>query len=136
MNKPLLILASILLFFISSRVSAQLQTILKNSYSIQSISQISPDDLTFYTKSIEAVDFEKYRSKTKEVVLEFTNGFKLVLNSADKASLQGLQINSAQYSDELSSDYIYPLFKVDSSGIVVTMHKTRLTKSEIKNNLK
>ena len=123
------------IFYFAIKTFSQ-QKPLQNSFIIESQTTLSPTELSFYEKCIVVVDFEKYRLKTKEVVLEFTNGFKLVLNSAEKASLNGFQINSMQYSDELSPEYIYPLFKIDSSGILVTMHKIRLTKSEMKNKIK
>lgn len=122
-------LFSVMCFWASSTFAQQNQTI-HGSFSI-----IGEDDQTkkaFYVQSIEKTDFEKYRLKTKDVVLEFRNGFKLMLSSADKLSTQGMEINTSRYSDDLAPDYIYPLFKIDESGIVVTMHKKKLTKSELK----
>ncbi|MCD6016967.1 MAG: hypothetical protein K0S53_88 [Bacteroidetes bacterium] len=127
------------LFFILFNIeagSAQTKTTIKNSYSIQPDVTLSASEADFYAKSIEAVDLEKYRLKTKDVTLEFRNGFKLILSSADRLFLQGIQINTTEYTDDLASDYMYPLFRVDESGIVVTMYKTKLSKSESKSATK
>lgn len=123
------VLISMMGLWLSNSFAQQNQTI-PGSFSV--IGEDDQTKKTFYVQSIEKADFEKYRLKTKDVVLEFRNGFKLVLSSADKLSIQGIEINIGQYSDDLAPDYTYPIFKIDESGIVVTMHKTRLTKSELK----
>ena len=119
-------------FFVSIGYS-QSNTI-PNSYIISGLTDISK--LQSIKNSIENVDFEKYRAKTKSVFLEFRNNFTLELISAEKLVQSETSLNLSNYSDILPLDYLYPLFKIDNSGIVVTMYKTKITKTELNNSSK
>jgi len=100
-----------------------------NSFVITKLADVSK--LEFYKSAISKVDFEKYRSKTKSVLLEFRNGFQMELLSAEVLKQRGNVINMDEYTDILPSNYRYPSFKIDDSGIIVTQHKTGITKLEI-----
>ena len=130
--KHILFLTFSLCFFVSISC-AQSQTI-PNSYVISGLTDISK--LQSIKNSIENVDFEKYRAKTKSVFLEFRNNFTLELISAEKLVQSETSLNLSNYSDILPLDYLYPLFKIDNSGIVVTMYKTKITKTELNNSSK
>jgi hypothetical protein len=119
----------LLCFFISNGYS-QSHTI-PNSYVISGVTDIIK--LQSIKNSIENVDFEKYRAKTKSVFLEFRDDFTLELISAEKLVQSETSLNLSNYSDILPPDYLYPLFKIDNSGIIVTMHKTKITKTKLSN---
>jgi len=114
---------------------AQSNTTLKSSFVIHGTS-LNNSDIDFYIKSIEAVDLEKYRARTNSVFLEFKNNFKLELISAEKLVQSGATLDLSKYSDILPSDYRYPIFKIDDSGILVIMHKTKVTKAELNESSK
>lgn len=111
-------------------IFAQSNTTPKGSFVIHG-ANLNDTDLNFYTKSIEAVDLEKYRAKTTSVFLEFRNDFKLELISAEKLVQSGASLNISDYTDMLPKDYIYPIFRIDDSGILVTMHRTKVTKAQL-----
>ncbi|MES2565732.1 MAG: hypothetical protein V4565_02630 [Bacteroidota bacterium] len=133
MRNTLLILSYFLIFISAHEIFGQSKTTVKNSYNIHPNRSLNNTESDFFAKSIEEVDFEKYRLKSKDVVLVFTNGFNLVLTAADRLSLNGILVNTADYSEDATSEYIYPSFKIDESGIVVTMYRTKPVKSELKN---
>lgn len=113
-------LAFLLLFFSIQISNAQTKTTIKNSFVIHG-DNLSSQDLAFYTKSIEAADFEQFRLQTETVILKFKNGFTLELISAKDLVVrnikQDLDINS--YTNYASTpDYKYPLFEILSSGWV------------------
>lgn len=114
---------------------AQSNTTLKSSFVIHG-TNLNNSEIDFYKKSIEAVDLEKYRAKTNNVFLEFRNNFKLELISAEKLVQSGSTLDLSKYSDILPSDYRYPIFKIDDSGILVIMHKTKVTKAELNESSK
>jgi hypothetical protein len=78
---------------------------------------IGKDKLAFYTKSIEAADFEQFRLKSEPLILKFKNGFELELLSAKdlivKNKEQKIDIN--RYVEIKPTDK-YPLFQVLDSG--------------------
>lgn len=131
---PLLFFFFVLFCFSFKTVSTQTNTTLKNSFVISGLLDLSK--LEFIKQAIEKTDFEKYRAKTKSVYLEFRNNFTLELISADRLNQSGIQINTSNYTDVLSPEFRYPLFKIDDSGIIVTMYKTKITKEELNNNSK
>ena len=129
-KSSLLFISLFAMLFGFESMFGQSKTTIKNSFVIHG-TNINQADLDFFTKSIEAVDLEKYRAKTTSVFLEFRNDFKLELISAEKLVQSGAALNTLDYTDVLPKDYIYPIFRIDDSGIVVTMHKTKITKAEL-----
>ncbi|MCF8424596.1 MAG: hypothetical protein K9H41_09645 [Bacteroidia bacterium] len=117
----------------SIRLFSQSQTI-PNSYIISGLTDTSK--LQSIKNSIENADFEKYRAKTKSVFLEFRDNFTLELIPAEKLAQSETSLNISNYSDILPPDYIYPLFKIDNSGILVTMYKAKVTKIKVNNSSK
>lgn len=84
-----------------------------------------------YKKSIETSNFEKYRQLSNNVVLEFTNGFSLVVLSAEKYHEINNSVDVVGYTNVTDKEYPLPVFKIDDSGILVSMHKTKVTKLEL-----
>lgn len=132
---PLLILSIFVLCLVATPIFAQSNTTSRTSFVIHG-TNLNDTDLNFFTKSIEAVDLEKYRAKTTNVFLEFRNNFSLELISAEKLVQSGATLDLSKYSDILPSDYRYPIFKIDDSGILVIMHKTKVTKAELNESSK
>ncbi len=97
--------------------NAQAAKTLPNSFVIHG--KLSDEQLTFYTKSIEAADFEQYRLKTVSLILKFKNGFVLELLSAKdlmvKNKIQNIDYNG--YPENVKAiNYKYPLFEINKSG--------------------
>jgi hypothetical protein len=83
--------------------------------------KLSEDKLNFYSKSIEAADFEQFRCKDQTITLKFKNGFELELLSAKdltvKNKIQGIDFN--KYSNPAhDAGYKYPLFEIHESGFI------------------
>lgn len=76
--------------------------------------------MEFFTKSIEAADFEQYRLKDANVELIFKNGFKLELVSAKdltiKNKIQSVNPNLYQEKSMVPANYTYPVFEIKESG--------------------
>ena len=113
------------LCFFSNKLIGQNKT-LPNSFIIHGV-DLKPADITFFSKSIEAADFEQFRLQTETVILKFTNGFTLELISAKdlvvKNIQQNLDINN--YSNYPSTpNYKYPLFEILNSGWVTASVET------------
>jgi hypothetical protein len=92
---------------------------LSNSFVIHG--KLTDDQLKFYTKSIEAADFEQFRCKEQTITLKFKNGFELELLSAKdltvKNKVQGIDFN--KYSDPVANPgYVYPLFEIHETGFI------------------
>ena len=118
MTKYSLFAILLIILFNYNSVFSQNKTTIKNSFVIHG-ENISPSDLAFYTKSIEAADFEQFRLQTERVILKFKNGFTLELISAKdlviKNIKQDLDINN--YTNYAATpNYKYPLFEILSSG--------------------
>ncbi len=108
----------------------QSKTTIKNSFVIHG-TNVSQVDLDFFTKSIEAADFEQFRLQTETVLLKFKNGFNLELISAKDLVVKNikadLDINSyTNYS--ASPNYKYPLFEILPSGWVIAAAAETTTK--------
>ena len=120
----------IILFIFSSVLSkAQNNKTPANSFVIHG--KLSDEQLTFYTKSIEAADFEQYRLKTVSVMLKFKNGFVLELLSAKdlmvKNKIQNIDFN--RYPENVMAvNYKYPLFEINKSGWITAEAFTTETK--------
>lgn len=134
-NTTLFILSIFMLCLGVTPIFAQSNTTSASSFVIHG-TDLNDSDLNFFTKSIESVDLEKYRAKTTNVFLEFKNNFRLELISAEKLVQSGATLDLSQYSDILPSEYRYPLFKIDDSGILVTMHRTKITKAQLNESSK
>ena len=121
MGKLQLIILLLFLLFLNIETGfGQTKTTIKNSFIIHGV-DLKPADITFFSKSIEAADFEQFRLQTETVILKFTNGFTLELISAKdlvvKNIQQNLDINN--YSNYPSTpNYKYPLFEILNSGWV------------------
>ncbi len=87
---------------------------------------LSPTDVIFYTKSIEAADFEQYRLKDAPVELEFKNGFKLELLSATDLTIKNKNqnVNLNSYTARVSQPpFKYPVFEILQSGWITAEAK-------------
>lgn len=109
-------------FFTFSQVGSKT---IPNSYIIHESSDAQK--LAFYTKSIEAADFEQYRLRDANVELIFKNGFKLELISAKdltiKNKMQNVNPNLYQVKSDVPANYIYPVFEITDSGwVTAQMH--------------
>lgn len=128
MKRHTLIFCFFLTLFFSNKSFAQ-SIILSNGTIITKLQDETKFD--FYKKSIEAAKFEKYRQLSNNVVLEFNNGFSLVILSAEKFHEFNNSIDLTSYSNVTDKEYPLPVFRVDDSGILVSMHKTKVTKLEL-----
>jgi len=111
----------LLIVFISGSFFAQnkQEKTIKNSFVIHA--KLPPEKMKFYTKSIEAADFEQFRLKTQTVTLKFKNGFLLELFSAKEILVKNIEpkLNLNNYSDyAASNNYKYPLFEITNSGLI------------------
>jgi hypothetical protein len=101
----------------TDKVSTNVPKTIPGSFIIHG--DISREEITFYTKSIEAADFEQYRLKDAAVELEFKNGFKLELLSAKdlvlKNKIQNVNPNSYTNVAPLPP-YKYPVFEILKTG--------------------
>jgi hypothetical protein len=83
---------------------------------------LTGEQISFYTKSIEAADFEQYRLKDAAVELEFKNGFKLELLSAKDLTIKNKNqtINPNTYTARIDQpSYKYPVFEILKSGWII-----------------
>lgn len=119
-NKPALILSFFIICFSTLTSLSQSNSTIKNSFIIHA-SSLSKSDEAFYTKSIEAADFEQFRLQSQPVILKFKNGFTLELLSAKDLIVKNLapNIDINKYSNYPSlPNYKYPLFEILSTGWV------------------
>ena len=79
MKRILLCLPVVFMVFFAQSIIAQNNKTIPNSFVI--IDNNKPDQLEFYTKSIQAADMEKFRLKNDRIKLQFDNGFTLELFS-------------------------------------------------------
>ena len=87
---------------------------------------LTSDQISFYTKSIEAADFEQYRLKDAPVELEFKNGFKLELLSAKDMTIKNKNQNVNLNSYTAKTDqppFKYPVFEILQSGWITAEAK-------------
>lgn len=88
--------------------------------------------LAFYTKSIEAADFEQYRLRDANIELIFKNGFKLELISAKdltiKNKLQNVNPNAYQEKKAVPAGYVYPVFEITDSGWILAAYQAKEVK--------
>lgn len=121
MKNTLLLLAfSFLMIFNIKESSAQSKSTIKNSFVIHG-DDLGSDQLNFYTKSIEAADFEQFRLQTETVVLKFKNGFTLELFSAKDLVVKNIKpdLDINTYTNyAANANYKYPLFEIIASGWV------------------
>lgn len=124
----------LLLFFITSfnvgTILAQNKTTIKNSFIIHG-TELKPTEVDFYTKSIEAADFEQFRLQTETVVLKFKNGFNLELISAKDLVVRNIKsdLDINTYTNyAANANYKYPLFEIIASGWVMAATESSSTK--------
>lgn len=126
MKNTLLLLAfTFLVLFNVKESSAQSKTF-KNSFVIHG-NNLTSDQLSFYSKSIEAADFEQFRLQTETVVLNFKNGFTLELISAKDLVVRNIKsdLDINNYTNyAATANYKYPLFEIIDSGWVMAAAKT------------
>jgi hypothetical protein len=82
---------------------------------------LTAEKLDFYTKSIEAADFEQFRRKNETVTLTFKNGFELELTSAKDLMVKNKMqdVDFHKYSDSpVANGYKYPLFEIQNNGFI------------------
>ena len=101
-------------------VFGQSKTTIKNSFVIHGTA-INQTDIDFFTKSIEAADFEQFRLQTQTVLITFKNGFNVELISAKDLVIRNIKAdldinNYTNYPP--NPNYKYPLFEILPSGWV------------------
>lgn len=129
-KSPLLfiLLFTILLGFGS--MFAQSNTTIKNSFVIHG-TNLNQTDVDFYTKSIEAADFEQFRLQTQTVLLTFKNGFNLELISAKDLVVKNIKANldiNSYTNYPPNPNYKYPVFEILPSGWVTAGVETTRAK--------
>lgn len=128
---PLLILSLLLLCFAVTPTFAQSKNTIKNSFVIHG-DDLKPADVAFFTKSIEAADFEQFRLQTETVILKFKNGFTLELISAKDLVVRNIKqdLDVTAYTNYAATpNYKYPLFEILASGWVTAGVESSQTKS-------
>lgn len=122
------------LFAQNDKISNSQPKTIPGSFNVQG--NLSEDDLSFYTKSIEAADFEQYRLKDAAVELKFKNGFVLELLSAKDVTIKNKNqtINPNTYPERISmpANFNYPLFEITKTGWVTAEVQSTVDKKEIK----
>lgn len=119
-NRSILLLSFFIICFSSIGSFGQSPATLKNSFIIHA-SSLNKSDEAFYTKSIEAADFEQFRLQNQPVILKFKNGFTLELLSAKDLLIKNLapNLDINKYSNyPAMPNYKYPLFEILSTGWV------------------
>ncbi|MBI2723276.1 MAG: hypothetical protein HYX39_13965 [Bacteroidetes bacterium] len=119
-NKPALILSFFIICFSTLTSLGQSNSTIKNSFIIHAAS-LSKSDEAFYTKSIEAADFEQFRLKDQPLILKFKNGFTLELLSAKDLLVKNIapSIDINKYSNYPAlPNHRYPLFEILNTGWV------------------
>lgn len=94
------------------------------------LGNIEESKRAFYTKSIEAADFEQFRAKTQTVSLKFKNGFLMELLPAKELVVKGIErhLDLTRYSDPtINPNYKLPLFEIQTSGWITAeiQHTTK-----------
>jgi hypothetical protein len=88
---------------------------------------LSAEQMIFFTRSIEAADFEQYRLQDAPVELDFKNGFKLELLSAKDLTIknknQNVNPNSYSVNPPLPPNK-YPVFEILNSGWITAEAQT------------
>lgn len=109
MKKALFLFAFVVCLF-SNKSYSQTKT-LRGSFSIENIEDKSKID--FYSKLIELYNFESYRLRKSNTILEFKNGFSLVLVAADNVNEI---IKKEDYPISFSQQMEMPVFGLDNHG--------------------
>jgi hypothetical protein len=119
MKKLSLFILSLFIIFVNlESVFGQSKTTIKNSFVIHG-TNLNKTDLDFYTKSIEAADFEQFRLQTQTVFVTFKNGFNLELIPAKDLVVKNIKadLDINFYTNyPATPNYKYPLFEVLPSG--------------------
>ncbi len=109
------------LIFFSSNIIAQVDC--KNQFKVLSTGSISSTaEISKYQESIKKASFESYRNKTKTQTLEFDNGFKIELPSAQQLFITGCNINPSDYTDNKIE---LPIFSVTKEGWILAGYKNQ-----------
>ncbi len=96
------------------------QTTYKGSFVIKDLSD--NHKLEFYTNAIESANFEQYRLQEKNVILEFSNGFKVELLSAKACFVKGNQINMNEYKTDFPEKFLLPTFFIAESSHITAVY--------------
>ncbi len=113
------IIFPLLFLFAFIQANAQNKTI-PGSFIIKELKDNS--QLSFFTKSIEAANFEQYRLKEKSVMLEFSNGFKVELLSAKDCFVKGNQITINDYQTEYPIKFSLPTFFITETSHITAVY--------------
>lgn len=119
-KSSLLFISLFAMLFGFESMFGQSKTTIKNSFVIHG-TNINPTDLDFFTKSIEAADFEQFRLQTQTVLVTFKNGFNLELISAKDLVVRNIKADldvNAYTNYPPNANYKYPLFEILPSGWV------------------
>lgn len=121
----------ILLLFLVVNSYSQTE-VKKNGYSIVGLTDASK--LDYYVGIVNKIDFEQYRLRSEQVTIKFRNGFSVELASAESLALTNSSVMPTNYVIKHSDGFLLPEFKIMDDGTLVTLHRTKKTKSEIKYN--
>lgn len=130
-KSPLLFAALFAILIGFGSLFGQSKTTIKNSFIIHG-TNLNQTDIDFYSKSIEAADFEQFRLQTETVILKFKNGFTLELISAKDLVVRNIKtdLDINAYTNYASTpDYKYPQFEILSSGWVTAAVENSSKKS-------
>jgi hypothetical protein len=131
MKTPPLLIIPLITFLLSfGSLFGQSKSTIKNSFVIHG-NNLSQSDLEFYTRSIEASDFEQFRLQTQSVFVVFKNGFNLELISAKDLVVKNIKadLDVNFYTNyPANPDYKYPLFEILPSGWIIGAAAEKTTK--------
>lgn len=110
-------LVTVIVFGISSSAFSQE----KSTFKI--IDNGSVKDINLYEEAVKKADMENYRYKTKRNIIEFDNGLKVELLSAQEMFILNLKVDMNNYSDTRDPKYIQPIFHLTDQGTLVAMYR-------------
>jgi hypothetical protein len=110
----------VLLFFILFVYLKGYSQTISNSFKITN--NAHPESEAFFIKSIEKANMESYRLKSRDVSVEFENGFTCVFESAKSLYAKGIQVNPANYLEEFPKEYTLPKFKIIDAGNIYAIY--------------
>lgn len=87
-------------------------------------------DPNAYVTAIVNADLESFRYLNKRCVIEFDNGLKVELYSADELRSMGIPLTASEYKIEDGPNWIQPIFHLNADGTLSAMY----TKPNLKQN--
>lgn len=116
------IIIATLLLFPSLLMFSQKMTSPK---SFKIINESSTKELNYYKSVLSKSNLENFRLKNEDVALEFDNGIKCILFSAQSLNSRGIKVDVLKYNEAFKERYTLPVFKINSEGHLLTEYKKR-----------